>query len=85
LLQDNSLQGTVPASVLTLPLLHTLNLAANNLTGLFPSLTLAQLQAFNLTVLDMSGNQLYGPLPDLGLLTPMTTLALDQSAGYLFD
>ena len=85
-LQDNTLQGSVPASLLTLPQLTSLNLANNGLTGLLPPLTAAQLQASNLTALDLSGNQLYGPLPDFSLISPpLSTLALDQSAGYLFD
>ncbi|CAL5048247.1 unnamed protein product [Urochloa decumbens] len=75
-----NLTGTVPASVCALKSLARLDLSYNNLTGAFPAAALSP--CGDLTFLDLSNNQLSGPLPrdiDAGLSPALEHLNLSTN------
>ncbi|CAI9753517.1 unnamed protein product [Fraxinus pennsylvanica] len=56
----NSLTGHIPADLGSLPTLNFLNLSRNQITGLIPG----SLASLRLSLLDISNNHLWGPIPE---------------------
>ncbi|KAK1409334.1 hypothetical protein QVD17_35860 [Tagetes erecta] len=78
MLSDNRLEGQIPPNLGNCTRLVSLNLSGNNLTHQIP-IELFQLSSMT-TVLDLSSNNLVGPLPqDIGKLKSLSTLDLSQN------
>ncbi|XP_044421291.1 receptor-like protein 6 [Triticum aestivum] len=76
-LSNNSLSGTVPASLFTLPALQTLCLQMNRLSGAIEEF---QNPSAKLTDIDLSSNQLTGAVPtSFSYLTALQSLQLDNN------
>jgi len=76
-LNENGLNGTLPAEIEQLAQLTSLGLGDNNLTGTIPA-EIGQLA--NLTALDLNGNQLDGELPaEIGNLASLESLVINDN------
>ena len=82
-LNFNGLTGTVPASLMGLTQLTSLNLRQNTLSGAIPLLG----GLSKLVALDLGNNQFSGPIPALGTLTALETFEIQggQLTGSIPD
>lgn len=79
-LANNLFAETLPSSLFQLPALVNMTLANNNFSGSLPPIRVAATP--NFAALDVSLNQLTGPLPSLG---PLTSARLLQRASFLYN
>ena len=72
-LQENNLQGSIPASLGKLTMLQVLNIDGNHLTGVFPA-TIAKLR--RLRQLDLSNNNFFAVPEQLAAMPSLRSLNL---------
>ncbi|XP_071688372.1 probable leucine-rich repeat receptor-like protein kinase At1g68400 [Rutidosis leptorrhynchoides] len=75
-LSRNHFSGPIPLNYIELPKLTTLELQENEITGTIPSF-----DQDSLTALNLSYNQLYGPIPDTKILQRFSVGSFNHNSG----